>query len=283
MAIDKDAVTVSPREQPPPNNSNDDASYKRDPVSLSGGHSPSTLPPTQAGGARAPNVPRPAILKKNHPPAAESGGILREVTVGTNTETASPLLHGEIQTIQQFYGMPKAEGRPDAKDTVFFATHEPCSLCESCFLTYVLWRTASVLKPVWDSGVLLDAMKLTAYPAGKTGLSGITWGGWDKFFYLLTYEDTRDAFSIPHDIRILEEVSVSSLALSPSLSRSDSSRSLFLIPLLVHETAGKQIPSPLNLRARNRFRPLLAPVVPRPQRLLLVLLVRRAARHDPGF
>ncbi|GAA5942603.1 hypothetical protein JCM3775_003652 [Rhodotorula graminis] len=90
---------------------------------------------------------------------------LEVVTVGTNTETESPLLHGEIQTIQQFYKIPRAE-RPEAKDTVFFCTHEPCSLC----------------------------------------LSGITWGGWNTFFYLFSYEDTRDAFDIPHDIKILEEV-----------------------------------------------------------------------------
>jgi tRNA(Arg) A34 adenosine deaminase TadA len=38
------------------------------------------------------------------------------------------------------------------------------------------------------------------------GLSGITWGGFDNFYYLFTFEDTRDAFGIPHDIRILEEV-----------------------------------------------------------------------------
>ncbi|GAA5899171.1 hypothetical protein JCM6882_009274 [Rhodosporidiobolus microsporus] len=96
---------------------------------------------------------------------AEDGGLLETVTVGTNTETSSPLLHGEIQTIQQFYALPK-EGRPDAKETVFFCTHEPCSLC----------------------------------------LSGITWGGWRTFHYLFTYEDTRDAFSIPYDIDILQEV-----------------------------------------------------------------------------
>lgn len=60
------------------------------------------------------------------------------------------------------------------------------------------------------------------------GLSGITWGGWDNFFYLFTYEDTRDAFSIPHDIRILEEVSV----LLFLLFRSDSFYAqLFLTPV----------------------------------------------------
>ena len=59
------------------------------------------------------------------------------------------------------------EGRlPSAKDTIFIATHEPCPLC----------------------------------------LSSITWGGWDNFFYLFTYEDSRDAYGIPHDIVMLDEI-----------------------------------------------------------------------------
>ncbi|MGI9615912.1 MAG: nucleoside deaminase [Acidimicrobiales bacterium] len=49
---------------------------------------------------------------------------------------------------------------------VFLSTHEPCSLC----------------------------------------LSAITWSGFDSFYYLFSYEDSRDAFAIPHDLRILEEV-----------------------------------------------------------------------------
>jgi tRNA(Arg) A34 adenosine deaminase TadA len=56
--------------------------------------------------------------------------------------------------------------RPATKDCIFLATHEPCSLC----------------------------------------LSGITWSGFDNFYYLFTYEDTRDSFGIPHDIAILKEV-----------------------------------------------------------------------------
>jgi tRNA(Arg) A34 adenosine deaminase TadA len=59
-----------------------------------------------------------------------------------------------------------AEGRPATADCLFLATHEPCSLC----------------------------------------LSGITWSGFDNFYYLFSYEDTRDEFNIPHDIRILREV-----------------------------------------------------------------------------
>ena len=56
--------------------------------------------------------------------------------------------------------------RPAPKDTVFIATHEPCPLC----------------------------------------LSSITWGGWDNFIYLFTYEDSRDAYGIPHDIVMLDEI-----------------------------------------------------------------------------
>lgn len=56
--------------------------------------------------------------------------------------------------------------RPPASDTIFIATHEPCPLC----------------------------------------LSSITWGGFDNFFYLFTYEDSRDAYGIPHDIVMLDEI-----------------------------------------------------------------------------
>ena len=59
-----------------------------------------------------------------------------------------------------------ADQRPAPTDCLFLATHEPCSLC----------------------------------------LSGITWSGFDNFYYLFSYEDTRDAFGIPHDIAILREV-----------------------------------------------------------------------------
>lgn len=56
--------------------------------------------------------------------------------------------------------------RPDTADCVFLATHEPCSLC----------------------------------------LSAITWTGFDNFCYLFSHEDSRDAFAIPHDLKILKEV-----------------------------------------------------------------------------
>ena len=94
-----------------------------------------------------------------------SRSSLEPVTVATNNERESPLLHGEINCIQTFFAKPK-ETRPQTKDCVFFATHEPCSLC----------------------------------------LSGIAWSGFNEFYYLFTYEDSRDLFGIPYDIDILQSV-----------------------------------------------------------------------------
>lgn len=59
-----------------------------------------------------------------------------------------------------------ADQRPATKDCLFLATHEPCSLC----------------------------------------LSGITWSGFDNFYYLFSHENSRDAFAIPYDIQILKAV-----------------------------------------------------------------------------
>ncbi len=59
-----------------------------------------------------------------------------------------------------------AGSRPATRDCLFLSTHEPCPLC----------------------------------------LSAITWAGFDNFTYLFGYEATRDAFAIPHDLKILQEV-----------------------------------------------------------------------------
>ncbi len=56
--------------------------------------------------------------------------------------------------------------RPATSDLIFLSTHEPCSMC----------------------------------------LSAITWAGFDNFYYFFSHEDSRDAFEIPHDLKILKEV-----------------------------------------------------------------------------
>ena len=56
--------------------------------------------------------------------------------------------------------------KPDTRDLIFLSTHEPCTMC----------------------------------------MSAITWAGFDNFFYFFSHEDSRDAFAIPHDLKILKEV-----------------------------------------------------------------------------
>jgi len=58
------------------------------------------------------------------------------------------------------------EKRPNEKDCIFLSTHEPCSMC----------------------------------------LSGITFSGFDNFYYLFPYTATNEEFNIPHDLNILKEV-----------------------------------------------------------------------------
>ena len=59
-----------------------------------------------------------------------------------------------------------ANTRPNEKDCMFLSSHEPCSMC----------------------------------------LSGITFSGFDNFYYVFPYTETNDQFKIPHDLNILKEV-----------------------------------------------------------------------------
>lgn len=113
-------------------------------------------PVTRKGVARGNKLFGAAILRKSD---------LSVVVAETNNEIENPLWHGEMHAIKRFFELP-ADQRPDVKDCIFVATHEPCSLC----------------------------------------LSGITWSGFDNFYYLFSHEDSRDSFAIPYDIQILRAV-----------------------------------------------------------------------------
>lgn len=87
--------------------------------------------------------------------------------------------------------------RPAPQDLYFLSTHEPCSLC----------------------------------------LSAITWSGFDNFYYFFSHKDSRDAFAIPHDLRILKEV----FTLDPGGYRSENAYwKSYAIRSLIAETTGDE-------------------------------------------
>ena len=56
--------------------------------------------------------------------------------------------------------------KSNPSDYIFLSTHEPCSLC----------------------------------------LSAITWAGFDNFYFFFPFNETKNKFSIPHDLKILLEI-----------------------------------------------------------------------------
>jgi tRNA(Arg) A34 adenosine deaminase TadA len=112
------------------------------------------LPITKGAVKKGHNIFGAAVLRADD---------LSLVTLGTNMRSMVPTYHGEMVTIQNFF---MDENHPDPGDTLFLATHEPCSMC----------------------------------------LSALAWSGFRRIYFLFGYEETRDDFRMGEDLRILAEV-----------------------------------------------------------------------------
>lgn len=101
------------------------------------------IPLTREGIQTGSKVFGGAILDRN---------TLKPLMTAINDQYISPLLHGETNCIHEFYLKVPKEQRPNPKDCVFLASHEPCSMC----------------------------------------MSAITWTGFTEIYYLFTSEDSSE-------------------------------------------------------------------------------------------
>lgn len=81
------------------------------------------------------------VARGNH---AFGGAVVRpdtltSVMVGSDNRTASPLFHGEMDTLNRFFKLPV---RPNPADLIFLSTHDPCPMC----IAAIAWAG---FKEVW--------------------------------------------------------------------------------------------------------------------------------------
>ena len=77
------------------------------------------IPETKKGVAKGNKIFGGAILTKSD---------YATMTIGVNQETANPLFHGEISTLNKFFAENKNRS---TDDLIFLSTHEPCPMCLS--------------------------------------------------------------------------------------------------------------------------------------------------------
>lgn len=98
-----------------------------------------------------------------------SRASLQLLTATGNTHHLSPLHHAETNCIEKYFTVdfPDPATRPIPKtETIFYATHEPCSLC----------------------------------------LSGLAWAGFSEVYYLFNFEENRIRFNMSIDIKMMQQV-----------------------------------------------------------------------------
>ena len=98
--------------------------------------------------------------------AVLEGSTLKTLCAGTNHEIECPLYHGEVFVIDQWAKSTDPGRRGEiASNSIFLSTHEPCCMC----------------------------------------ISSIVWAGFEKVFYLFSYDTTAEQ-GIPHDLDIMHEL-----------------------------------------------------------------------------
>ncbi|KAI0419489.1 cytidine deaminase-like protein [Xylaria grammica] len=90
---------------------------------------------------------------------------LEPVAVAVNAWQECPIYHGETNCIRKYSEIPP-ERRPRPERCVFFATHEPCSLC----------------------------------------LSSFAWTGFRIIYFLFTYDDVHRLLGETENVEIIKEV-----------------------------------------------------------------------------
>ncbi|KAI0967621.1 cytidine deaminase-like protein [Xylaria arbuscula] len=95
----------------------------------------------------------------------DGGSNLEPVAVAVNDWQACPIYHGETNCIIKYSQIPQ-ERRPAPEHCIFFATHEPCSLC----------------------------------------LSSLAWTGFRVIYFLFTYEDAHRMLKEKKDVEIIKEI-----------------------------------------------------------------------------
>ncbi|KAI1302258.1 cytidine deaminase-like protein [Xylaria venustula] len=150
---------------------------------------------------------------------------LELVAVAVNDWQACPIYHGETNCIIKYSEVPQ-ERRPAPEQCIFFATHEPCSLCLSSFawtgfrIIYFLFSYEDIhrmLKERKDVEIIKEIFKVpesssTEEGTKETGSSGLWYNKRNKFFSVYSLqelleevEDAEEQFRLQQQVAALRD------------------------------------------------------------------------------